>query len=97
MKKRNLVKIENGQIAMVLKSYIDQKTKQEFVQAIADTKIIYDKKEKFIPIDCMLLRCNSCNKEEYETNIKVNEKHMYVCECGSSTFTPLNLEEIEAY
>lgn len=94
MKRKDLVRYE-GVTATVLKIYIDENTNQEYVQAITELGIIYDKKEKFIPLDCMLLRCNNCNKEEYEINIKVNGK-MYVCECGSSTFTPLNLD-LEAY
>ena len=42
----------------------------------------------------MLLRCNSCNKESYEDFLEVDtDSQLYKCECGSSTFTPLNISE----
>ena len=43
-------------------------------------------------MDAMLLRCNSCGNEAYEIDLDVKENGMYMCDCGSSTFTPLNIE-----
>lgn len=98
IKKNDLVKHDTGITGTVLKTYIDGTTKKEYVQVLAAIGIIYDKLDNFIPVDAMLLRCNSCGKEEYETNIDVNiDNGMYICSCGSSTFTALNidLEELE--
>ena len=55
---------------------------------------IYGKLEQFRNKDSMLLRCNSCNKESYEDFLEVDtDSQLYKCECGSSTFTPLNISE----
>lgn len=96
LKKNDLVKHDTGMICTVLKTYKDE-TGQVYVQAFNEIGIIYDKIECFEPMDAMLLRCNSCGKEEYETNIAVNKNGLYICDCGSSTFTALNidLEELE--
>lgn len=49
---------------------------------------------KIIPLYKFLkLRCTCCGKEKYEIHINTVEG-VYTCECGSSTFTPLNLDEI---
>lgn len=98
LKKNNSVKHDTGVTGIVLKTYIDSTTKKEYAQVLSDVGILYDKVDNFIPVDVMLLKCNSCGKEAYETNIAVNiDNGMYVCSCGSSTFTPLNmdLEELE--
>lgn len=97
IKKNDLVKHDTGITGTVLKTYIDGTTKKEYVQVLAAIGIIYDKLDNFIPVDAMLLRCNSCSKEEYETDIDVNENGLLICDCGSSTFTALNidLEELE--
>ena len=96
LKRKDLVKFQTGAICTVLKTYVNE-AGEEYVQALSDTTIIYDKAKYFEPMDTMLLRCNSCDKEAYETDLDVNENGMYVCSCGSSTFTPLNmdLEELE--
>lgn len=98
LKRKDLAKHDTGMVVTVLKTYIDN-TGQEYVQALSDVGIIYDKLECFEPMDAMLLKCNSCSKESYETDIDVNANGLYVCDCGSSTFTPLNinLDEIENY
>lgn len=96
IRKNDLVKHETGITATVLKTYIENNTKQQYVQALADIGIIYDKIECFIPLDVLRLRCNNCEGEYYETELNVNENnHMYKCpKCGSSTFTCLtDLEE----
>ena len=97
LKKNDLVKHDTGITGTVLKTYIDATTKKEYAQVLAEVGILYDKVDNFTPADAMLMRCNSCGKEEYETYIDVNENGLYVCDCGSSTFTPLNidLEELE--
>lgn len=95
LKKNDLVKHDTGMICAVLKTYKDE-TGQVYVQAFNEIGIIYDKIECFEPMDAMLLRCNACGNEAYETDIDVDEKsNMYTCDCGSSTFTALNLEELE--
>lgn len=100
LKKRDLVVHETGEIVTVLKTYTKSETNEEIVQVFNENGIFHDKLESFKPMDCMLLRCNSCNKESYEIELDVNEKQMYICDCGSSTFTPLNIvmdEEIYNY
>lgn len=95
LKRNDLVMYLNGETATVLKTYVEDGTNREYVQAFTDSKIIYDLADNFKPVDCLLLRCNSCNIEKYEIEIAVNVKNgMYICHCGSSTFTPLNIEEL---
>ena len=91
LKKNDLVKHDTKMICTVLKTYKDE-TGQVYIQAFNEIGIIYDKIECFEPMDAMLLRCNSCNNEAYETDLDVKENGMYMCDCGSSTFTPLNIE-----
>ena len=91
LKKNDLVKHDTGMICTVLKTYKDE-TGQVYVQAFNEIGIIYDKIECFEPMDAMLLRCNACGNEAYETDLDVKENGMYMCDCGSSTFTPLNIE-----
>lgn len=91
LKKNDLVKHDTKMICTVLKTYKDENG-QVYVQAFNELGIIYDKAECFEPMDAMLLRCNSCGNEAYETDINVNKENgMYICDCGSSTFTPLNI------
>lgn len=101
LNKNDLVMYFTGDIATVLKIYKEQDTNKIYIQAFTDSKIIYDLADNFKPMDCLLLRCNSCNKESYEIDLNVNEGNgMYICSCGSSTFTPLNLnleEELGEY
>lgn len=92
LKRKDLVKFQTGAICTVLKTYVNE-AGEEYVQALSDTTIIYDKAKYFEPMDAMLMRCNACGKEAYETDIDVNEENqMYQCDCGSSTFTPLNID-----
>lgn len=91
LKKNDLVKHDTKMICTVLKTYKDE-TGQVYVQAFNEIGIIYDKVECFEPMDAMLLRCNACGNEAYETDLDVKENGMYMCDCGSSTFTPLNIE-----
>ena len=95
LNRKDLAKHDTGMVVTVLKTYTDE-AGQEYVQALSDIGIVYDKIECFEPMDAMFLRCNSCGNEAYETDIDVDEKsNMYTCDCGSSTFTALNLEELE--
>ena len=98
LKKNDLVRHESGAIVTVLKTYTNE-NKEKFVQVFNENGFLFDRLESFRPVDCMLLRCNNCEKESYETNLSVNEKGLYECKCGSSTFTPLNidLDEINNY
>lgn len=73
LKKNDLVKHDTGMICTVLKTYKDE-TGQVYVQAFNEIGIIYDKIECFEPMDVMLLRCNACGNEAYETDIDVDEK-----------------------
>ncbi len=91
LKKNDLVKHDTKMICTVLKTYKDE-TGQVYIQAFNEIGIIYDKIECFEPMDAMLLRCNACGNEAYETDLDVKENGMYMCDCGSSTFTPLNIE-----
>lgn len=92
LKKNDLVIHETGIVATVLKTYIEDKSGQEYVQAFtSEGKIMYEKKEQFELMDSMRLKCNNCNKESYEDELDVKEENqMYVCDCGCSTFTVLN-------
>lgn len=100
LKKNDLVQHETGIIATVLKTYKNEDG-QEYIQVLTtDSQIVYGNKEQFELMDCMLLRCNNCENEAYEYELDAKEENqMYVCECGSSTFTPLNLdlEELGVY
>ncbi|MEG2789131.1 MAG: hypothetical protein RR942_15065 [Romboutsia sp.] len=99
LNRKDLVRYETGDICTVLKTYVNEEGEQ-YVQALSDIGLVYNKIECFEPMDAMLLRCNSCSLETYETDLDVNEDNqMYTCDCGSSTFTPLNidLEELENY
>lgn len=92
LKKNDLVKHDTKLICTVLKTYKDENG-QAYVQAFNELGIIYDKAECFELMNAMLMRCNTCNKEAYETDIDINEENgMYVCDCGSSTFTILNMD-----
>lgn len=97
LKKNDLVIHETGLVATVLKTYITLDTQEQYVQAFTDTNILYDRVDNFKLMDCLLLRCNNCKHEAYEIELDVKEDtNLYVCDCGSSTFTPLNIE-IENY
>lgn len=92
LKKNDLIVHETGAVGAVLKTYLDE-NKQVYVQALTDKGIVYGKLEQFRLKDSMLLRCNNCNKESYEDFLEVDtDSQLYKCECGSSTFTPLNIE-----
>ncbi len=93
LKKNDLIVHESGSVGTVLKTYLDE-NKQVYVQTLTDKGLIYGKLEQFRNKDSMLLRCNNCNKESYEDFLEVDtDSQLYKCECGSSTFTPLNISE----
>lgn len=95
LKRNDLVMHETGVIATVLKTYETLDTKEQYIQALADSKLLYGRVDQFKPMDCLLLRCNNCQHEAYEIELNVKEDtNLYVCDCGSSTFTPLNMEEL---
>lgn len=93
LNRKDLVRYETGDICTVLKTYVNEEGEQ-YVQALSDIGLVYNKIECFEPMDAMLLRCNSCSLETYETDLDVNENGLYTCDCGSSTFTVLN-EDID--
>lgn len=44
--------------------------------------------------DTIDLKCSNCQTIKNEDDIEVNEKGIYVCKCGCSTFTPMcDIEE----
>ena len=94
LKKKGLLVNELGISGEIVKAYLDE-NKEVCVQVLTEKGILFGKLEDFKPKNSLFLRCNNCNKESYEDLLEVDEeKQLYKCECGSSTFTPLNLDEI---
>lgn len=93
MQKGDKVKYTNNIIGEVTKVYIEEKTGIEKVQILTEQGFIFGIADDFVLLDEMLLRCNFCGIEEYESKLAVNiDNQMYMCRCGSSTFTPLNID-----
>ena len=62
------------------------------MRKVKEGNVIYLVKER---PDSMDLRCSSCGIVKNEDDIEVDERGLYKCKCGSSSFLPqCELEEL---